>query len=577
MTDEVVSQQNDDDLWRSRPRSGPASRAGGPPAPGPQRPARAARLAPGRALLRLRGLLHGRACRRPGHQDLPGPGRRRSRSTRSRALFSGQYRLAFVASIEVSVTSAVIGTLFGLFVAYAAVRGRGPRWIQPLLTTFCGVASNFAGIPLAFAFIATLGPTGVVTVLLANLGLKIYAHGFTIFSLLGLSLVYVYFQLPLMILVIAPSIEGLREEWREAAENLGATQPQYWWHVGLPVLLPSLAGALVLLFGNAFSAYATPYALASGGITLVPILIGYGAVGRRRRHQPAPGRLARLRHDRDRRLHGAALLTAATEGGQVAPVEASIATTTAGEALTRHPQRKKAAKRHMSFWTWFWLIMAALYFLVPLFSTPQFSLETSSARLRLQVVRGHLPRPHVPHELLLLAAPGGRDRDHRPRAHGADRLLGAPQAAAAAAGHGHRLDPAVRGAAGGPRGRPLRRLPGHAVAARELAPPRLAVRHPGAALHLSLARRRHERDQRAHADRGGPELRRAGLEDPAVRDPAEHPHVDAERGLPHLGHRDGRVHDLESAAVPDASRSTSTTLATPRRNRPRPSRSSASG
>jgi len=190
-----------------------------------------------------------------------------------KALFSGQYRVAFVASIQVSVTSAVIGTLFGLFVAYAAVHGRGPRFIQPLLATFCGVASNFAGIPLAFAFIATLGPTGVVTVLLANLGIKIYPH-FSIFSLIGLSLVYVYFQLPLMILVIAPSLEGLRKEWREAAENLGATNSQYWWHVGLPVLLPSLAGALVLLFGNAFSAYATPYALASGGITLVPILIG---------------------------------------------------------------------------------------------------------------------------------------------------------------------------------------------------------------------------------------------------------------------------------------------------------------
>ena len=190
------------------------------------------------------------------------------------ALFSGQYRVAFVHSIQVSVVSALIGTLFGLFVAYAAVHGKGPRWIQPLLTTFSGVASNFAGIPLAFAFIATLGPTGVVTVLLSDAGLKIYSHGFSIFSLLGLSLVYVYFQLPLMILVIAPSLEGLRAEWREAAENLGATQQQYWWHVGLPVLLPSLAGAMVLLFGNAFSAYATPYALASGGITLVPILIG---------------------------------------------------------------------------------------------------------------------------------------------------------------------------------------------------------------------------------------------------------------------------------------------------------------
>jgi putative spermidine/putrescine transport system permease protein len=190
-----------------------------------------------------------------------------------RDLMSGQYRSAFVASIEVSVVSALGGGLFGLFVAYAAVHGRGPRFIQPLLTTFCGVASNFAGVPLAFAFLATLGPTGVVTVWLADVGVHIYPR-FTIFGLLGLSIVYIYFQLPLMILVIAPSLEGLRVEWREAAENLGATQLQYWWRVGLPVLLPSLAGAMVLLFGNAFSAYATPYALTSGNITVVPILIG---------------------------------------------------------------------------------------------------------------------------------------------------------------------------------------------------------------------------------------------------------------------------------------------------------------
>lgn len=189
------------------------------------------------------------------------------------ALFSGQYRAAFVSSIEVSVVSAVGGGLFGLFVAYAALYGHGPRWIQPLLTTFSGVASNFAGIPLAFAFIATLGPTGVVTVLLGNLGIHIYPR-FTIFGLLGLSLVYIYFQLPLMILIIAPSLEGLRKEWREAAENLGATRSQYWWHVGLPVLLPGLAGAMVLLFGNAFAAYATAYALSGGGISLVTILIG---------------------------------------------------------------------------------------------------------------------------------------------------------------------------------------------------------------------------------------------------------------------------------------------------------------
>jgi putative spermidine/putrescine transport system permease protein len=188
-------------------------------------------------------------------------------------LVQPQYRSAFVASIEVSAISAAGGGLFGLFVSYSAIHGRVPRWIQPLLTTFSGVASNFAGIPLAFAFIATLGPVGVMTVLFNRLGLHIYPR-FSIFSLAGLSVTYIYFQLPLMILIIAPSLEGLRKEWREAASNLGATPAQYWRQVGLPVLLPSLAGAMVLLFGNAFSAYATPYALTAGYINLVPIMIG---------------------------------------------------------------------------------------------------------------------------------------------------------------------------------------------------------------------------------------------------------------------------------------------------------------
>jgi putative spermidine/putrescine transport system permease protein len=189
-------------------------------------------------------------------------------------LFEPQYRSAFVTSIKLSIVTALGGGLFGFFVAYAAIGEQMPRWIRPVLTTFSGVAANFAGIPLAFAFVATLGTTGVVTDLLAGLGLNIYNHGFSLFTFSGLTLTYIYFQLPLMILVIMPALDGIRREWREAATNLGATPFQFWRYVGLPILWPSLLGAMVLLFGNAFSAYATPYALTSGYINLVPILIG---------------------------------------------------------------------------------------------------------------------------------------------------------------------------------------------------------------------------------------------------------------------------------------------------------------
>jgi putative spermidine/putrescine transport system permease protein len=190
-------------------------------------------------------------------------------------LFESQYLNAYQNSIEISLVTAVLGGLAGLFIAFAALSEGTPRWIRPALTTFSGVAANFGGIPLAFAFIATLGTIGIVTQFLRDqLGYNIYFHGFTLFSKTGIEIAYMYFQIPLMFLVIAPAIDGVKREWREAASNLGASSFQYWRFVGLPVLLPSLLGAVVLLFGNAFAAYATAYGLTGGGVSLVPIKIG---------------------------------------------------------------------------------------------------------------------------------------------------------------------------------------------------------------------------------------------------------------------------------------------------------------
>jgi putative spermidine/putrescine transport system permease protein len=185
-------------------------------------------------------------------------------------------RHAYKESIEISLVTALLGGLLGFLIAYAAIRDGTPNWIRSAFATFSGVAANFGGIPLAFAFIATLGTIGIVTQFLANqLHWNPYFHGFTIFGKTGVELAYLYFQIPLMILVIAPAVDGLRQEWSEASSNLGASRLQFWRHIGLPVLFPSLLGAMILLFGNAFAAYATAYSLTSGtGLPLVPILIG---------------------------------------------------------------------------------------------------------------------------------------------------------------------------------------------------------------------------------------------------------------------------------------------------------------
>lgn len=182
---------------------------------------------------------------------------------------------AYWISIRISAATAVGGGILGFFLAYAVTIGGLPRWVRTALTTFSGVASNFAGVPLAFAFIATLGRTGLVTVIMKTIfGFDLYSTGFSLYSFLGLTLTYIFFQFPLMILVITPALDGLRKEWREASENLGANNFQYWTQIALPILMPSLLATTILLFGNAFGAYATAYSLTGGFINLVTIVIG---------------------------------------------------------------------------------------------------------------------------------------------------------------------------------------------------------------------------------------------------------------------------------------------------------------
>jgi len=191
-------------------------------------------------------------------------------------LFDEPYRTGFRNSIEISLVTALVGGLLGFLIAYSAIREGTPRFIRSALTTFSAVAANFAGIPLAFAFIATLGTIGVLTQFMTDqLGVNPYDHGFNLFSKTGVELAYLYFQIPLMVIVMSPAIDGLRREWREAAASLGASSFQFWRHIGVPILMPSLLSAVILLFGNSFAAYATAYGLTGGGVSLVPIQIGF--------------------------------------------------------------------------------------------------------------------------------------------------------------------------------------------------------------------------------------------------------------------------------------------------------------
>ncbi|QKC81870.1 ABC transporter permease subunit [Mesorhizobium sp. NZP2077] len=196
---------------------------------------------------------------------------------------------AYWVSIKISFWSAIIGAFAGLALAIAIVRGGLPNWIRSATLTFSGVASNFAGLPLAFAFIATLGRVGIVTALLRDVfNLNIYAMGFNFLTTAGLIVVYLFFQIPLMVVIIVPAIDGLKKEWGEAAATLGATQAQYWRMVVIPVLWPSFLGTVILLFANSFGAIATAYAFAGPALNIVPIKL-YSQINGDVLHNPQLG------------------------------------------------------------------------------------------------------------------------------------------------------------------------------------------------------------------------------------------------------------------------------------------------
>jgi putative spermidine/putrescine transport system permease protein len=181
---------------------------------------------------------------------------------------------SLVNSAVISAVSAVAGAIAGALLAYAVVTGNPRGILRRTVTSASGVLAQFGGVTLAFAFIATLGTTGVVYLFLLQHGINIFPNGRVwLYELPGLTLVYTYFQIPLMVIVFLPALDGIRPQWREATESLGGSSWHYWRYVAGPLLAPSFLGCTLLLFANAFSAYATAQALINQGSVVVPLAI----------------------------------------------------------------------------------------------------------------------------------------------------------------------------------------------------------------------------------------------------------------------------------------------------------------
>lgn len=177
-------------------------------------------------------------------------------------------------SVWLSALTAVLGAAIGALACLALFDAAPGGVLRTLVDAASGVLAQFGGVMLAFAFIATLGTNGFITVLLAEqAGVDLYADGIWLYEVRGLILPYLFFQVPLMIITFLPALQALKPQWAEANATLGGTRAGYWRHIGIPVLVPSFLGALLLLFANAFSSYATAAALISQGSQIVPLQI----------------------------------------------------------------------------------------------------------------------------------------------------------------------------------------------------------------------------------------------------------------------------------------------------------------
>ena len=188
-------------------------------------------------------------------------------------IFAPNVIATFGSSFWVSAVTAVVGAVIGALVCYALLGTRAEGALRTVIDSLSSVLAQFGGVMLAFAFIATIGNQGLITVALRGLGIDLFASGPWLYQVPGLLPVYIYFQVPLMVITFMPALEGLKPQWAEANATLGGTRFTYWTRIAAPVLAPSFFGSLLLLFANAFSSYATAAALISQGSQIVPLQI----------------------------------------------------------------------------------------------------------------------------------------------------------------------------------------------------------------------------------------------------------------------------------------------------------------
>ncbi|MBP3139695.1 ABC transporter permease [Aliivibrio fischeri] len=184
-------------------------------------------------------------------------------------IFDSSFMLqGFSNSLWLSIWSSLIGLMIATLLV-SSLR-RIDSKLRDGVIAFTNMSSNFSGVPLAFAFIIILGVNGAFTLLLKQYGL---IDDFNLYGKWGLLSLYIYFQIPLAVLLLYPAFDALSDDWQAASALLGAKTWQYWTKIALPVLFPALLGTFIILIANAIGAYASVYALTNGNYNVITVRI----------------------------------------------------------------------------------------------------------------------------------------------------------------------------------------------------------------------------------------------------------------------------------------------------------------
>jgi putative spermidine/putrescine transport system permease protein len=183
-------------------------------------------------------------------------------------LASPRYRRGLLTSLLLSASVSGATLIGSLALAFTLVRDRlvGTALIRAALT----FPLSFPGIVVGFMTIILFGRTG----LLPSLSERIFGVPTLqiAYTLPGLFLAYLYFEIPRITLTLAEALEQVNPIYEAAARSLGARPWQSFWLVLLPLLRPALIASAALAFATAMGAFGTAYTLAQR-ITIFPIQI----------------------------------------------------------------------------------------------------------------------------------------------------------------------------------------------------------------------------------------------------------------------------------------------------------------